>query len=168
MNEISTGEASQPTISDTTVSIVEEVAIRTEVREIMQKTVVVGRAILGANAGSQNENGIKSGVAILSALIIDLVIESTQPYGKSPLSVIPRSPVSVANTPSHVGNGESALGFSNLTHATTATSSPPKFLPHCIGSLKSLRAFFGHSMEDVHTWTSLVHHYLSFMGGSDA
>ena len=28
--------------------------------------------------------------------------------------------------------------------------------------------FFGRSSEDVHTWASLVHHYLTFMGGSDA
>ena len=28
--------------------------------------------------------------------------------------------------------------------------------------------FFGRSTEDVHTWTSLVRHYLAFMAGSDA
>ena len=28
--------------------------------------------------------------------------------------------------------------------------------------------FFGRSTEDVHTWTSLVRHYLTFMGDSDA
>ena len=28
--------------------------------------------------------------------------------------------------------------------------------------------FYGRSSEDVHTWTSLVRHYLTFMGGSDA
>ena len=29
-------------------------------------------------------------------------------------------------------------------------------------------SFYGRSSEDVHTWTSLVRHYLTFMGGSDA
>ena len=28
--------------------------------------------------------------------------------------------------------------------------------------------FYGRGTEDVHTWTSLVRHYLTFMGGSDA
>ena len=28
--------------------------------------------------------------------------------------------------------------------------------------------FYGKSSEDVHTWTSLVRHYLTFMGGNDA
>ena len=28
--------------------------------------------------------------------------------------------------------------------------------------------FYGRSSEDVHTWTSLVRHYLTFMGGGDA
>ena len=28
--------------------------------------------------------------------------------------------------------------------------------------------FYGRGTEDAHTWTSLVHHYLTFMGGSDA
>ena len=28
--------------------------------------------------------------------------------------------------------------------------------------------FYGLGTEDVHTWTSLVRHYLTFMGGSDA
>ena len=28
--------------------------------------------------------------------------------------------------------------------------------------------YYGRRMEDVHTWTSLVRHYLTFMGGSDA
>ena len=28
--------------------------------------------------------------------------------------------------------------------------------------------FYGRGTEDVHTWTFLVHHYLTFMEGSDA
>ena len=33
---------------------------------------------------------------------------------------------------------------------------------------KELPCFFGRSSEDVYTWTSLVRHYLTFMGASDA
>ena len=33
---------------------------------------------------------------------------------------------------------------------------------------KETPCFYGRSSEDVHTWTSLVRHYLTFMGGSDA
>ena len=64
MNERSTSEASQPTISDTTISTVEEAAIHTEVREIMQKKFAAGHATLGANPSSQNEDAIKPGAAI--------------------------------------------------------------------------------------------------------
>ena len=38
------GEASQPTTSDTTISAAEEVAIRAEVREIMQKKFAADHA----------------------------------------------------------------------------------------------------------------------------
>ena len=41
------GEASQPTTSNTTISAAEEAAIHAEVREIMQKKIAAGRAILG-------------------------------------------------------------------------------------------------------------------------
>ena len=134
------GEASQPTVSDTTISAVEEAAIRAEVREIMQKKFAAGRATLGTNPGSHYEDSVKSGAAIPSASVIDLVTESTQPSGRITPSVILGSPVSVASTPSHAGNGGSAPGFSHLTHFTT-TASPQKFLPRCTRSLKSLRAF---------------------------
>ena len=107
------GEASEPTISDTTISAVEEAAIHAEVREIMQKKFTVGRATLGTNLGSHHEDSVKSGTAIPSTSIIDLVTKSTQPSGKTPPSIIPGSLVSVASAPSHVGNGGSAPGFSH-------------------------------------------------------
>ena len=45
---------------------------------------------------------------------------------------------------------------------------PRHHLPQCTGSQKSLRAFLDVVPRMFHTWTSLVHHYLTFMGGSDA
>ena len=132
----------------------------------MQKKFAAGRATLGTNPGSHHEDSVKSGAAIPSASVIDLVTESTQPSGRIPPSVIPGSPVSVASTPSHVGNGGSAPGFLHLTHATTAAS-PPQIFATMHWKPKEPPCFFGRSTEDVHTWTSLVRHYLSFMGGSD-
>ena len=84
-------EASELTKSDTTISTAEEAAIRAEVREIMQKKFAVGRATLGSNPSSHNEDSVKSGTAIPSASVIDLVTESTQPSGRNSPSVIPVS-----------------------------------------------------------------------------
>ena len=33
---------------------------------------------------------------------------------------------------------------------------------------KEPSCYYGKSTEDVHMWTSLVHHYFTFMGGNDA
>ena len=165
-DEKSIGEASQSTISDTTIFAAEEAAIRAEVHEIMQKKFSVGRATLGSNPSSHSEDSVKSGAAIPSVSVIELVTEPMQPSEKTPPSVNPGSPVSVASTPSHAENGGSAPGFSHLTHATTAAS-PPQIFSTMHWKPKEPPCVFGRSTEDVHTWTSLVRHYLSFMGGSD-
>ena len=82
-------------------------------------------------------------------------------------TVLPASPISVASTPSHVGNGGSALEFSQLPFGSHATS-PPQVFTTMHWKPKEPPCFFRYSTEDVHTWTSLVRHYLTFMGGSDA
>ena len=159
-------EISRSTTSDTTISAVEEVAIRAKVREIMQKEFTASRVTLGTNPGSHHEDSVKSGVAVPSASVIDLVTESAQPSGKTPPSIIPRSPVSVASTPFQAWNGGSTPG-------TFASESCHHYriAPSNFGTMywkpKEPLCFFGRSMEDVHTWTSLVRHYLSFMGDSD-
>ena len=48
----------------------------------MQKKFSAGRVTLGTNPGTQNEDSVKSGAAIPSTSVIDLVTESTQPHGK--------------------------------------------------------------------------------------
>ena len=58
-DERSIGEASQPTISDTTISVAEEAAICIEVREIMQKKIATSRATMGTNPGSHHEDFCK-------------------------------------------------------------------------------------------------------------
>ena len=99
--------------------------------------------------------------------MIDLVTPLNVSSPLSQLSSIPRSPVSVARTPSHARNGGSALGFSLLTHMTIAAS-PPTMFATTQWKPKEPPCCYGRSTEDVHTWTSLVRHYLTFMGGSDA
>ena len=72
--------------------------------------------------------------------------------------------VSIASTSNNGGN---ATDFSRLSQQTGATSQPQMFAT-TQWKPKEPSCFYGCSSEDVHTWTSLVRHYLTFMGGSDA
>ena len=74
------------------------------------------------------------------------------------------SEVSVASTSNDRGN---ALEFSRLSQQMGADSQPRMFAT-TTWNPKEPPCFYGRSSEDVHTWTSLVRHYLTFMGGSDA
>ena len=47
--------------------------------------------------------------------VIDLISKSTASLQKSPPTVLPGSPISVASIPSHAGNGGSAPRFSQLS-----------------------------------------------------
>ena len=158
-------EALQSTISDTTISAVEEAAIRAEVREIMQKKFAADHATLGSNPGAQNEEIMKSGAAIPSESVIDLVNGSTQSLEISQPLVIQGSPISIASTSSHPGNEGNSPAFSRLSLGTDVA-----FVSQVAATMhwkpKEPPCFYGHISEDVHTWTSLVCHYLTFMGGS--
>ena len=71
---------------------------------------------------------------------IDLISKSAASLQKSPPSVLPSSPISVASTPSHVGNGGDGSGI--LAIIIGSHPSPPRRRsPQCIGSQKSLHAF---------------------------
>ena len=109
----------------------------------------------------------KSGNASADVDVIDLISQSVASLQKSQPSILPSSPISVASTPSQVGNGGSAPGFSHLSSGSHP--SPP---PHPFSTMqwkpKEPPCFYGRGTGDVHTWTSLVRHYLTFMGGSDA
>ena len=70
----------------------------------------------------------------------------------------------MASTSSNIGQEENAFSRMSLGAGTVSQSQMfamtqwrPKEPPY----------FYGRSSEDVHTWTSLVRPYLSFMGGSD-
>ena len=110
---------------------------------------------------------LKSGAATSEVDVIDLISQSVASLQKSQPTIIPGSPISVASTPSHVGNGENALGFSHLLSGSRLLPLPQPFST-MHWKLKEPPCFFGRSSKDVHTWTSLVCHYLTFMGGSDA
>ena len=53
-------------------------------------------------------------------------------------------------------------------HLRSHPSPPPPPFATMHWKPKEPPCFFGRSSEDVHTWTSLVRHYLTFMGVSDA
>ena len=150
-----------------TISIEEEARIRAEVRAVMNKKFTVGRAKLEGNPVAQNEVFVKSGAATSDVDVIDLISQSVASLQKSQPTIIPGSPISVASTPSHAGNGGSAPGFSHLSSGSHPSPLTQPFAT-MHWKLKEPPCFFGHSSEDVHTWRSLVLHYLTFMGGSDA
>ena len=84
--------------------------------------------------------------------------------GGLPHPIIPNSPISVASIPPNGGGRDPFSRISQSVnpqppHTTFATAQWRPKEPPC---------FFGRSTEDVHTWTSLVRHYLAFMAGNDA
>ena len=81
---------------------------------------------------------------------------------RTPPPVIPLTPISVSST---LPNGEGNGPFSRI--AQTGNPHPPQStFATALWKPKEHPCFFGRSTDDVHTWTSLVHH--SFMASSDA
>ena len=78
--------------------------------------------------------------------------------------IIPASPISVASTSP---NGEGRDPFSRISRPVNPQP-PLNTFATAQWRPKEPPCFFGRSTEDVHTWTSLVRHYLTFMAGSDA
>ena len=78
--------------------------------------------------------------------------------------IIPASPISVVSTSP---NGEERDPFSRISGSVNPQP-PVNTFATAQWSPKGPPCFFGRSTEDVHTWTSLVRHYLTFMAGSDA
>ena len=149
-------EASQPTAtSSTMISEVQAAEIRAQVRQAINEGF--------AKARSKIAEVPKSGITHPSPFVIDLVTSSPSPQQVVEPGVLPASPISVANTPSLVGNGGSAPGFSRLMQNTTAAS-PQTMFATMQWKPKEPPCYYGRSMEDVHTWTLLVRHYLTFMG----
>ena len=102
-----------------------------------------------------------SGIEGNATSVIDLHPSSV---GPSATQAIAGSDVSVASTSNNGGN---AANFSRLSQQMGAATQPQMFAT-TTWKPKEPPCFYGRSSEDVHTWTSLVRHYLTFMGGSDA
>ena len=72
----------------------------------------------------------------------------------------------MASTRSHNGPGENQNSLNQLM--TTGTVNSAQAFANVQWRPKEPPCYYGRSSEDVHMWTSLVRHYLTFMGGSDA
>ena len=99
--------------------------------------------------------------------VIDLTRKSGESLQTSAPLTIAGSDVSVASTIPSQNDGGKAVAFSRLSQGMDAPSAPQMFAT-TQWKPKEPPCFYGRSSEDVRTWTSLVHHYLTFMGGSDA
>ena len=102
-----------------------------------------------ANALAQ-QNISKTGSASADTDVIDLISQSVASLQKSQPAILPNFPISVATTPSHVGNGGSALGFSQLSSGSHPSPPPPPFAT-MHWKPKEPPSFFGRSFEDVHS-----------------
>ena len=159
--------------SGTEISSREAARIRDEVQGVMRQ--MFAQAHPHAEAISNLEKKMAAQETISKSVnataeeeeVIDLISKSAASMQKSPPSELPGSPISVASTPSHAGNGGSAPGFLHLSSGSHPSPPPPPFAT-MHWKPKEPPCFFGRSSEDVHTGTSLVRHYLTFMGGSDA
>ena len=158
--------------SGTTISPSEAMWIRTKVQSVMKQQFAQAHANVLARAKLENTpivqgSSSKSSDATARVDAIDLISQSVASLQKSQPSVLPGSPILVASTPSHAGNGGSAPRFSQLPSGSHPSPPPPPFAT-MHWKPKEPPCFFGRSSEDVHTWTSLVCHYLTFIGGNDA
>ena len=138
------------TIGNTYIPPEEEKKIRDDVRAVMHQRFPGIQFSTIHNSGSG-----KSGAQ--SADMADSVQNS------APMAIA-GSEVSVASTSENRGN---AIEFSHLSQQVGAANQPQLFAT-TTWKPKEPPCFYGRSSEDVHTWTSLVRHYLTFMGGSDA
>ena len=159
MSTAQSDRTSQSTIGNTSISTREGEMIKKEVREAI-KQVFPGIKFGGKDKAELNKGNSR-------ASVIDLTRKSGESLPTSaPLTII-GSDVSVANTEPSPKDGRKAAVFSRLLQGTDAASAPQMFAT-TQWKPKEPSCYYGRSTEDVHTWTSLVRHYLTFMGGSDA
>ena len=150
---------SQSTIGNTSISTREAEIIRKEVRD------AVKRVFPGINFVTKEQ--VESGTGNSHTSVIDLTKDSGESLQTSAPLTIAGSDVSVASTVPSPKDGGKAAVFSRLSQGTDAASAPQMFAT-TQWKPKEPPCYYGRSTEDVHTWTSLVRHCLTFMGGSDA
>ena len=161
----STGQSSganRHTIGSTTISSSEAEIIKKEVRDIVQKAFP-GINVNTAHPVPPNRRSGVSDTGKPSSGVIDLAGSMAH---SAPLAIA-GSEVSVASTLSNSGQGESNTSFSRIMSGSGAVTSAQTFAT-AQWRPKEPPCYYGRSTEDVHTWTSLVRHYLTFMGGNDA
>ena len=73
----------------------------------------------------------------------------------------------MASTQSKNETGENQNSFARMMRSTGAVN-PAQTFANVQWRPKEPPYYYGRSTEDVHMWTSLARHYLTFMGGSDA
>ena len=148
---------SRPTIGETTVSTGEAAQIQYEVRSQLRK-MFPGIAQFQQDSALLNR-GPESGQPETAA-------EDTMSFTRpSRPEAIAGSEVSVASTQPNNGSGENQNSFSRMM--STGAGNTAQTFANVQWRPKEPPCYYGRSTEDVHMWTSLVRHYLSFMGGSD-
>ena len=154
--------ANRPTIGSTTISSAEAEIIKKEVRDCVQQ-VFPGINLSTDHPVSPNMRIGKNESGKPNAEVIDL---SGSTAHSAPLAIA-GSDVFVASTLSNTGHGESNTSFSRIMSGSGAVTSAQTFAT-AQWRPKEPPCYYGRSTEDAHTWTSLVRHYLTFMGGNDA
>ena len=150
-NVTSTGQVSLPTEAQKTISEICEQYLR---QRGLTSEQAVHQNIGTRNAPNPTPSEIRSSLATSSG-VSDV---------RGPPLVINLSPISVASIPPPSGgNGP----FQRISQTENLKPSHP-VMATAFWRPKKPPCFFGRSTEDVHTWTSLVCHYLAFMVGSDA
>ena len=166
MSTTQSGRTSQSTIGNTSISTREEEIIKKEVRDAIKRIfpgIKIGEKFQPELSPEQAE--LNTGNSQTS--VIDLTRKSGGSLQTSAPLTIAGSDATVASTIPSQNDGGKVVAFSHLSQGTDATSAPQMFAT-TQWKPKEPPCFYGRSSEDVHTWTSLVRHYLTFMGGSDA
>ena len=164
----STSETSgtgRATIGSTTISTKQAEIVKKEVRDTIAKTFPRIHMLSGSTVQPNPSQGtVNTGSGNVEAEVVDL---DTRSAPTSAPIAIAGSDVSIASTSTNPGNGGNATSFSRMSLGTGAASHPQMWTT-TQWKPKEPPCFYGRSSEYVHTWTSLVRHYLTFMGGSDA
>ena len=121
-------------------------------------------SIVSTAQPNPSQRTVTIGSGNVEAEVIDLYTGSTP--ASEPFAIA-GSDISIASTSTNPENGGNATSFSRMSLGTGAASHPQMWTT-TQWKPKEPPCFYGRSSEDVHTWTSLVRHYLTFMGGSDA
>ena len=132
------------TIGATTISTAEAATIRREVRGALQQAFPGISFSTGQPAENIDQTGSEAQSAPVAIAGSDVSIASTQPQNRGEEGKFSRM----------MSDAGTVVPTQTFATAQWRPKEPP--------------CYFGRSNEDVHMWTSIVRHYFTFMGGSDA